>query len=671
MLTNHINSEDSYHLTHNANVAEELLFLMESLDPTKTSYSPEELRKKWLIKEVKSNKYKVWHSGQYRKLKSIDKLMSGGNPLGRDDAEACYLAFQEFENDPSDQSYEKLIKIQYTTAKTFGAVWNETSRDIHQLFSYMGILPAYYKGRSNSSDREHIVSPYLQDFQNEDLSIEELLMGVKFSNSVHNKDIEMYKRSVRPFFMILEILMTLKRENIEHIHNHLCSGIVSCLTIESQFTNELKNELVDKLRVDSTTTLEDVAVAISPAVKKNISRFTQASVKVLKELDLLRDKKIGQKRYISITEKGIELLNKTPNNLVTTNSRIGNKSLTPLLGFILNEFKKNSMIDDTFDLDRNNFESRIKEFFEITDSELNEIFQTIKNEIDPSPLFSLSENTITLNRTNQQVLINPYTDFSDFELCKVVDNRVETTISSRIQVPTPETVIDEEFESLLKDLLPISTGSDGNAYEEVVFSLSKKIFGESRVRHFGTSYTGSRVSDIAWKIPINRNFSNKNLLVILECKAGNSISQFNDRNVVEQIDNTIQEYRSDLNEIVGFWYIVADGSSLPLSNNTHGGHRQRSYQLSFEEKLLRIWDHILSRHGKPFKVTAFNNLSFKTYIMYLYKVLSEIDLNQTSLHSGNVGQFFDWGSQFQPRGNYTECLNYQTEEELELLLGNE
>ena len=74
---------------------------------------------------------------------------------------------------------------------------------------------------------------------------------------------------------------------------------------------------------------------------------------------------------------------------------------------------------------------------------------------------------------------------------------------------------------------------------------------------------------------------------------------------------------------------------------------------------------------ESFKVTAFNNLSFKAYIMYLYKVLNGIDLSHATLHSGNVGQFFDWGSQFQPRGNYTECLNFQTEQELELLLGNE
>ena len=46
-------------------------------------------------------------------------------------------------------------------------------------------------------------------------SIEELLMGVKFSNSVVNKDVKMYRRSIRPFYMVLEILITLKNENID------------------------------------------------------------------------------------------------------------------------------------------------------------------------------------------------------------------------------------------------------------------------------------------------------------------------------------------------------------------------------------------------------------------------------------------------------------------------
>ena len=48
---------------------------------------------------------------------------------------------------------------------------------------------------------------------------------------------------------------------------------------------------------------------------------------------------------------------------------------------------------------------------------------------------------------------------------------------------------------------------------------------------------------------------------------------------------------------------------------------------SFEEKLLKIWDSILNRYEKSFKVTAFNNLSFKAYIMYLYKILNGIDLS--------------------------------------------
>lgn len=670
MIINHINSEDSFHLTHNANVAEELIFLLKTLDTSKTFYLPEELRKLWLIEEVKSKKYEVWHSEQYRKLKSKEKLMGGRNPLSVDDAEKCYLAFEKFENNPNDQNYDYLSKTKYTTAKTFGQVWAETCRDIHQLFSYMGILPAYYKGRSASSNRKHIVSPYLKDYKNGELSIEELLMGVKFSNSVVNKDVKMYRRSIRPFYMVLEILITLKNENIEHIHNHLCSGIITCLTLESQFRNELKNELIEKLSINNNLVLENIA-NINSSFKKNIARFTQSSVKVLKELDLIKDQTIGQNSYISITEKGIHLLNKTPKNLVTSNSLIGTKSLTPLLGFILNEFKKNSLINDTCDIDRNSFESRIKSFFEISSDELNDIFQTIKNEIDPSPLLSITEETIVLNQTNKQVLINPYTDFSDFEICKIVDNRSINQIISPIQVEPLEVPIDEEFELLTNNLLPISIGSDGNAYEEVVYSLSKKIFGESRVKHFGTAYTGSRISDIVWKVPINRNFENKNLLVILECKAGNSIRQFNDRDVVEQIDNTINEYRRDVNDIAGFWYIITDGANLPVSNNTHGGYRPGSYQLGFEDKLLKIWDNILSRHGKPFKISAFNNLSFKTYIMYLYKVLSEIDLDRVSLHNGNVGQFFDWGSQFQPKGNYTECLNYKTEEELELLLGNE
>ena len=107
----------------------------------------------------------------------------------------------------------------------------------------MGILPAYYKGRSASSERKHIVSRYLKDIKSGDLTLEECLMNVKFSNSVVNKDIKMYRRSIRPFYMILNILLTLKNENIEHIHNHLCSGIVSCLALEAEFETDLKEKI--------------------------------------------------------------------------------------------------------------------------------------------------------------------------------------------------------------------------------------------------------------------------------------------------------------------------------------------------------------------------------------------------------------------------------------------
>ena len=134
--------------------------------------------------------------------------------------------------------------------------------------------------------------------------------------------------------------------------------------------------------------LEDVA-SIDNTFKKNISRFTQASIKVLKELELLETKKIGQSFYISITQKGIELLEKTPKNLVTTNSRLGNKSLTPLIGFIFNEFRKHSLPDKNNEINRKIFEDKITDYFDVTKNELNDIFSTIKTEMTLSPILLL------------------------------------------------------------------------------------------------------------------------------------------------------------------------------------------------------------------------------------------------------------------------------------------
>ena len=134
----------------------------------------------------------------------------------------------------------------------------------------------------------------------------------------------------------------------------------------------------------------------------------------------------------------------------------------------------------------------------------------------------------------------------------------------------------------------------------------------------------------------------KNIVIIVECKAGRAIRSFDERKEIDDVTNTL----SRTNErIDGVWYWVVDGDSLP-SVDEHGGYRSNSLSKSFIEKLNDIQFSVSEYMRVPTIVTAFSFEAIKNYISYLYDKVGVKNNNIISLNKVNVPHFWRWSKKF-------------------------
>ena len=129
-----------------------------------------------MIEQVKCDKFKIFHQKPYKNftadippdkdslrnkfnelenavicpantIKSIYKKIQ---ELGPEDALEWFIqqrkdAFHKFSSNP-EIYYDEFIDTAYTTQKQWKYNWAEFVRDYIQFLSYIGIIPAYYKG---------------------------------------------------------------------------------------------------------------------------------------------------------------------------------------------------------------------------------------------------------------------------------------------------------------------------------------------------------------------------------------------------------------------------------------------------------------------------------------------------------------------------------------------
>lgn len=672
-----------YHLPHNSVRVDEFDFLVLKLDISKKHYKARELQKLFLIEEIKADKFKIFHSKPYRNFTEInppdketlkrrfytfedamvcpphtiqvvyDKIQE----LGPDDALEWFIknrrdAFAKFVSDP-ERYYDEFVLTPYTTQKEWKYNWAEFVRDYIQFMSYIGIIPAYYKGwgRENKMTGEagFVISKLGEKYINREISLQKLLMGYKYRNALVNLDnYPQYARKVRPFFSALKLMQLFKDESIQHIERNLLAGFISTIMDEEEL-NHIVKKYKRKLENNDKNNLLAL-LQVNEVFKKEIGRFALPLMRFLVGSNLVESTRIGRLTYISISDLGTEIVADEPKKLAVSNDVIGNLRLTPIIGYILKYFA------DTVQSGKRKLSiSKLYGSSELLKSLLNkptfrELLKDIKN-IKDSPIQTIRENVIVLRNLDYQYSINSSADFSD-----IYDSNFVEGVPIR---PHAQEVIRVEKSTLLDDIVDKLTqaalGSDGDKYENELYDAIKNLIGKKYVHQLGSiGARAQRLSDMVWKVPIIFDDEEKKLLVIFEAKAGNAINGFDERKEKDDLKRTIHYFAEELTDISGIWYVIVDGRRIPESR--HGGFRG-GQNLSFEEKIQDIQNTVLSIVNKPVLVSAMNIYSFVEYYKYLFQITRKFGIIFNAFNDAVVQNFWIWGSLFHPIRSYSKIYN--------------
>lgn len=681
-----IKQDRFYHLPHNSVRVDEFNFLVSKIDPAKKHYKAAELQRLFLTEQVKDNKFKIFHRKPYRNFteinppdkeslkqkfdalentpicppNTIEAVYDKIQELGPEDALDWFIenrrnAFGKFASDP-DRYYEEFILTPYTTQKEWKYNWAEFVRDYIQFLSYIGIIPAYYKGWGRENDMSgeagFVVSKLGEKYINGEIPLTRLLMGYKYRNALVNLDkYPQYARRIRPFFVALKLLDEFRNKGVPHIERNLLAGLVSCI-IDEEEIDEIVKKYKNKLQEEENNNLSAL-FNINAAFSKEIGRFALTLVKFLVESGLAESSRAGRYSLVTISEIGGQTLAEEPKKLAVSNDLIGKLRLTPIIGYILKYFA------DTVRAGKNEIKlSELYESSELLKSLLKEdAFRALLGDIESlkaSPIQKIKGDAIALRDLDYQYAINSSADFSD-----IYDSNFVEGVPIK---PHAQEVIRVEESPFLKGMVDrlkqAALASDGEKYEEELHEAIKNLIDSQDKKY--TYQLGAhgaraqRVSDTVWKVPIIFDDELKKLLVVFESKAGNAINSFDERKEKDDLKRTIGQFADELTDIAGIWYIIVDGRRIPEGG--HGGFRG-GQTLSFEEKLQDIQYSVLSVVNKPVLVSAMNVYSFIEYYKYLFQITRQFGTTFTAFNDTVIQNFWIWGSLFHPIRSYSNIYN--------------
>ena len=249
----------------------------------------------------------------------------------------------------------------------------------------------------------------------------------------------------------------------------------------------------------------------------------------------------------------------------------------------------------------------------------------------------ITENTLHICNVSCQISINPYSDFFDIE-----DGNYISDLSEMYLLDTNEHLIikDTTFENAVENIREFALGSKGQEYEEKLYSLISDNFPDFTVKWYGANATGQRLSDIAILTKIFNGTDYQNIVIIIECKAGNAIKSYDERKEIDDVINTLMKL-SKSERIDGVWYWIVNGNSLP-SVDSHGGYRTNALSKNLLEKLNDIHFSISETMRVPTIITGFSFDAIKSYLCYLHEKIS----NTQSINRVTVPHFWRWSKKF-------------------------
>ncbi|MFP4403153.1 MAG: hypothetical protein ACLFPJ_02270 [Candidatus Woesearchaeota archaeon] len=677
-----INKQRMYHMPHNTALLNEFKFLLEVIDEEKSQYTFKELVKLLLLEQIKQDRFKEFHGNMpYRiftqeippdkddLIKKFKKIRSNRTkPNGMPDwlfnlitkksveeatkklIEKRKESYNKFVQDPENR-IDDFLNCQYKPTKTWKQNWVEFVRDYVDFAAYCGLIPCYYKlpGERSSEEDGYVVSEKLKEYKRGNFDLKDIIFHFKYSNSsINTRRYTQFNIRVRPFYLVLRLLDGLEKKGVAKVERRLLFGAISCFKSEDEIEDAIKfiSNFIDKN--DNLLSEKNFSSQIS----KEASRVATGMLPFLEGLNLIECIKDRGISFFKITDEGKKLLSSYPSNSLFFGQYVKGIFYSPLLARLLNIFA------DCVKNEESKIEIKIlKEKLKISQTEIFDQVLSDLLSLKPCPIIEIKKGIVYLNDLSYQYSVTPFVDFASLKEAEYVIKGgipFKATKLKKIELPDSE---------LLKEIESRALSDDGSKYEEILETALKKLPG--LIKRFGQSSSFTRLSDVVWlvDVPIDGKF--KKVLTIIEAKAGKAIKSFKETKEIEDIKNTILEFKEHFTDLYGVWILIVDSDQMP-SINKHGGYRGAGkYQLSFRDKLLRIHHNILTSFGKPVLVTGFDVYSFIEYYKYLYSNL--YSSSDTTIHE-HVEQFFMRGNLFFDDYRYIKVINDANEIKSQLFI---
>jgi hypothetical protein len=624
-----------YHMPHNTARADEVLFLINSLNSNNKQFLFQDIVKILLQEEITKGVFSNFHNKPYLQFtqnqppdkdkirKQLDeiyksKTRKNGMPLGlynfliiNGAEKTCsYIItkrienFRKFLKQPS-KYINLLLETQYSITKTWKQIWVEYVRDIVDFCAYIGVLPCYSKQPNLSYEFEgYYVSDKLKEIQSDNNNFEKIIFDFKYSNSsINTRRFTQFNIRVRPFYIVLKLLSELKRKNVLSIERRELFYTVASISTEDDL-NTIIEDIVKSFETQKKTSN---LKKIDERMLKEGGRVATGMQDFLIKYGFVSIEKKDLCHFFKITNKGESILNQIPKNSLyyaQTEERT-NLVYSPLVASLLDTLKENSLQNIT----ELNLQSIYNSYQNVENETILYCLENIKD-FKTSPIKELSKTIVILNDWDHQYHITPFVDFNSIDEINFIRTR-----KSRIGISVSEKSIPLPPQEIVNEVLIAAHSSDGTRYEKAIYQAIAKLPG--KVVHLGQAQTGSRLSDILWTVDLSVDGEKRSIAVIFEAKSGNAISQFDERKEIDNIRNTIVYNKQTFKNIDGLWIIVVNSDKIP-SIDKHGGARNDNLQRSFLDKLFQIHIKLQQDFGLPILVTAFGVDPFIEYYKYLY-----------------------------------------------------
>lgn len=458
-------SNIGFHLPHNAILPEEVEFIINCIDTDKDYYLYDDLKAIVFEKQVQENVFEKFHRQPYQNIQNNKAL--------KDIYEKIKLG---------EKTYEDIKRLEYTDRKNVNQVWNEFVRDYVEFLAFTGLMPSYYKGKSNESEKKHYIGFTLKSYKQGKITFQDVLFNMKYRNASKNEEYyDAYNVRNRPFVVALKIMDMYKKKGYKEIDGRILAKIV-------KETVDEDNILIDEIDPLDTSIYDETTLKEYGRGRTFLGRYfteilniqTTSSIPVKYNLESFNIANYNFK------EKAIYI-----------GEQYGKLEITPN---IIKMIRNPGLIEDI----------ELKEYMEqqglISGNESNVQFN-----IDTD----LAERKLAIEASNDAIDSD---EFYDLQL-NVSDIRYNEGKA-------------------------ISESGNGTLYEEFLNELLKDKFGEEKVTYYGANTIARRLSDITIDLDIFDGVDNRKIKVVVEAKSGSAIAALDERKEREDIINTLSESRT-------------------------------------------------------------------------------------------------------------------------------